>query len=253
MFDQLSVIEAVQHQPLLLLRVPPIQQVQVICRQLVDHLVDEVLDLVGVASQCVGSKGHWVADCASEVCMRCQVRFSVLNRKHHCRQCGALVCDSCSPKKLLESLSPVRKSAGAERVRICTACLAPPIQSVAQPTSKFPQLNLALFERGVPYEQVVEAAVQDIVSGYSLLQVSLPLLLCIFLDSFTVPPCTLRPASLPHSQPLPVPLPLDSSGRLWLCLCSTWKCSCASHSPRDHQTACSRSVTQFQRQSYSFA
>ena len=186
MFDQFSVTETVQRQPLPLLRVPPIQQVQVICRQLVDHLVDEVLDSVGVALQGVGSKGHWVADCASEVCMRCQVRFSVLNRKHHCRQCGALVCDSCSPKKLLESLSPIRKPGGAERVRICTACLAPPIQSVGQSTSKFPKLNLALFERGVPYEQVVEAAVQDIVSGYSLLQ--LPLLLCIFLDSFTARP-----------------------------------------------------------------
>ena len=38
----------------------------------------------------------WVPDTEAEVCMACQrTRFSQLRRRHHCRNCGHLICSSC--------------------------------------------------------------------------------------------------------------------------------------------------------------
>ena len=33
--------------------------------------------------------------------MICGQRFSAFNRKHHCRQCGRVVCSSCSPHRVI--------------------------------------------------------------------------------------------------------------------------------------------------------
>ncbi|GAB1601368.1 finger FYVE domain-containing 26-like [Argonauta hians] len=42
-------------------------------------------------------KDQWVPDTATGVCMVCRVeRFSMFNRRHHCRRCGRLVCRGCS-------------------------------------------------------------------------------------------------------------------------------------------------------------
>lgn len=47
-------------------------------------------------------KARWVPNNASTRCMACAATFStVKTRRHHCRACGALVCDSCSLKRLL--------------------------------------------------------------------------------------------------------------------------------------------------------
>ena len=43
------------------------------------------------------SKKSWVSDDDVSVCMCCnEVRFSMLNRRHHCRRCGRVVCKTCS-------------------------------------------------------------------------------------------------------------------------------------------------------------
>eukprot|EP00939_MAST-03C_sp_MAST-3C-sp1_P004888 g4888.t1 len=65
----------------------------------------------------------WVPDNFSPVCMCCGVikfsKFSLRNRRHHCRRCGVLVCSSCSRHKLmlpsLDSRNPVR---------VCDKCKA---------------------------------------------------------------------------------------------------------------------------------
>ncbi|KAL4238418.1 hypothetical protein ACF0H5_003126 [Mactra antiquata] len=40
---------------------------------------------------------QWIPDSAASVCMVCKVeRFSMFNRRHHCRRCGRVVCSGCS-------------------------------------------------------------------------------------------------------------------------------------------------------------
>jgi hypothetical protein len=42
---------------------------------------------------------QWINDHESSRCLICDDLFTVLNRKHHCRICGDLVCDSCSKQR----------------------------------------------------------------------------------------------------------------------------------------------------------
>ncbi|CAF1489585.1 unnamed protein product [Adineta ricciae] len=60
---------------------------------------------------------HWVPDDRSDTCMHCHTtKFSTYNRKHHCRNCGYIVCDGCSKKRfLLPHLD-------SKSVRVCDAC-----------------------------------------------------------------------------------------------------------------------------------
>lgn len=44
----------------------------------------------------------WVPDNEATVCMCCKkTQFTMIVRRHHCRNCGAVVCNPCSPKKFL--------------------------------------------------------------------------------------------------------------------------------------------------------
>ena len=38
----------------------------------------------------------WKSDSDVSECARCQTKFGILKRKHHCRQCGDIFCDDCS-------------------------------------------------------------------------------------------------------------------------------------------------------------
>ncbi|KAL9968021.1 hypothetical protein ACROYT_G026346 [Oculina patagonica] len=41
----------------------------------------------------------WVSDDLIKNCMACKTRFSLVNRKHHCRKCGGVFCASCTSKR----------------------------------------------------------------------------------------------------------------------------------------------------------
>jgi len=41
----------------------------------------------------------WLPDSASPHCQICKTSFTAKNRRHHCRNCGRLVCGKCSPNK----------------------------------------------------------------------------------------------------------------------------------------------------------
>ncbi|KAH3861980.1 hepatocyte growth factor-regulated tyrosine kinase substrate-like [Dreissena polymorpha] len=53
------------------------------------------------------------ADC----CSRCRTAFGVVQRKHHCRACGDVVCQKCSSKN-----SIIPKFGIEKEVRVCDAC-----------------------------------------------------------------------------------------------------------------------------------
>ncbi|KAJ2803090.1 hypothetical protein H4R21_002166 [Coemansia helicoidea] len=50
--------------------------------------------------QCL-PRSAWESDEATAACRRCQQPFTLFVRRHHCRRCGLVVCDSCSSKRVL--------------------------------------------------------------------------------------------------------------------------------------------------------
>eukprot|EP00735_Rhodelphis_limneticus_P014967 TRINITY_DN908_c0_g1::TRINITY_DN908_c0_g1_i2::g.16091::m.16091 TRINITY_DN908_c0_g1::TRINITY_DN908_c0_g1_i2::g.16091 ORF type:complete len:664 (-),score=187.68,sp/Q69ZL1/FGD6_MOUSE/31.84/3e-51,sp/Q69ZL1/FGD6_MOUSE/28.76/7e-21,sp/Q69ZL1/FGD6_MOUSE/43.48/4e-10,FYVE/PF01363.16/1.7e-18,FYVE/PF01363.16/4.2e-14,FYVE/PF01363.16/1.1e-20,RhoGEF/PF00621.15/2.3e-35,RhoGEF/PF00621.15/4e+03,PH/PF00169.24/1e-06,PH/PF00169.24/0.0063,FYVE_2/PF02318.11/0.02,FYVE_2/PF02318.11/0.0019,FYVE_2/PF02318.11/0.00011,zf-B_ len=59
----------------------------------------------------------WISDREVLECMRCTKAFSVMNRRHHCRNCGDCICDSCSSQRIH---IPHLKISTA--VRVCDQC-----------------------------------------------------------------------------------------------------------------------------------
>ncbi|KAM8718376.1 hypothetical protein ACLKA7_000188 [Drosophila subpalustris] len=59
----------------------------------------------------------WVPDAEASICMHCKkTQFTFVQRRHHCRNCGAVVCAACSTKKFLLP----QQSNKAQRV--CDGC-----------------------------------------------------------------------------------------------------------------------------------
>lgn len=112
---------------------------------------------------------RWQPDAEVTYCPICRAQFSFFVRKHHCRKCGRVVCNSCSPHRiiiphqyivrppgsdvgipqslLLDGLGAgyfdINSIAGGERVRLCNPCVpdpntAPP-QSPGTPATMSPR------------------------------------------------------------------------------------------------------------------
>lgn len=59
----------------------------------------------------------WIQDQETKVCMICRTVFTLINRRHHCRLCGYVVCKNCLTQKLLiESISSTKQ------VPVCQSC-----------------------------------------------------------------------------------------------------------------------------------
>ncbi|XP_065072280.1 RUN and FYVE domain-containing protein 2-like isoform X2 [Rhopilema esculentum] len=58
----------------------------------------------------------WKDDKSVVNCQQCEQPFSVARRKHHCRNCGGIFCNSCS-----DNTMPLPSS--AKPVRVCDTCL----------------------------------------------------------------------------------------------------------------------------------
>lgn len=70
----------------------------------------------------------WQPDASASQCPLCTVRFGWLQRKHHCRSCGRIVCGSCSAftRVLAAPITSPFDDAGAA-LRVCTTCAHPPV------------------------------------------------------------------------------------------------------------------------------
>jgi hypothetical protein len=58
----------------------------------------------------------WTSDKEADHCTVCQNKFTMTNRRHHCRQCGTLVCKACSMNR-----AELAMDQGA-KVRVCDQC-----------------------------------------------------------------------------------------------------------------------------------
>jgi hypothetical protein len=72
----------------------------------------------------------WQPDESSSNCVICEKGFNLIRRRHHCRACGKLICDSCSRKKLLRGQALLHSIVlGADdldnsrcKQRVCSPC-----------------------------------------------------------------------------------------------------------------------------------
>jgi hypothetical protein len=72
----------------------------------------------GLSGNATDSAPVWQADAASDSCTQCQKKFTLWNRKHHCRKCGALVCsDHLKNREILPHISATMKQ------KICDNCV----------------------------------------------------------------------------------------------------------------------------------
>lgn len=59
---------------------------------------------------------YWMPDNTSNTCMQCQLKFSLIKRRHHCRACGQVLCSQCcSLRAKLDYLGDIE-------ARVCIKC-----------------------------------------------------------------------------------------------------------------------------------
>ncbi|CAI5448055.1 unnamed protein product [Caenorhabditis angaria] len=64
-----------------------------------------------------GRADHWVQDVTRQRCDDCEHKFSLADRKHHCRNCGQIFCSSCSRFE-----SHITRMNISRPVRVCRKC-----------------------------------------------------------------------------------------------------------------------------------
>ncbi|XP_058096143.1 uncharacterized protein LOC131241345 [Magnolia sinica] len=73
-----------------------------------------MLEKIGLPAKPSMRGSNWVVDASH--CQGCSSQFTFLNRKHHCRRCGGLFCNSCTQQRM------VLRGQGDSPVRICDPC-----------------------------------------------------------------------------------------------------------------------------------
>ncbi|SMN22543.1 similar to Saccharomyces cerevisiae YGL023C PIB2 Protein binding phosphatidylinositol 3-phosphate, involved in telomere-proximal repression of gene expression [Maudiozyma saulgeensis] len=69
---------------------------------------------------------HWVPDSERDTCHACHTRFSMLERKHHCRHCGEIFCQKDLPDMIYlnsdAQFCQLRQFGGGVLVKVCHGC-----------------------------------------------------------------------------------------------------------------------------------
>ena len=60
----------------------------------------------------------WVPDELASVCTACSVQFTLIRRRHHCRNCGRIYCNNCC-----NYFIPLIHYGFVKPVRVCNICL----------------------------------------------------------------------------------------------------------------------------------
>lgn len=72
----------------------------------------------GAAHMVAAVAAEWVPDASTHECMRCHAPFRTLTlRRHHCRGCGGVFCESCTASRM-----PLLRLGYIEAVRVCDGC-----------------------------------------------------------------------------------------------------------------------------------
>ena len=66
-------------------------------------------------------RAQWLPDASAPTCAVCRAKFSVVRRRHHCRQCGRVVCATCSGGTATLA-DPAKGGAEAPKQRCCSQC-----------------------------------------------------------------------------------------------------------------------------------
>jgi hypothetical protein len=92
------------------------------------------LQHVTEASDDKRSHMNWDADETVAACTQCHAAFSFFRRRHHCRACGSIFCDSCT------SFIPMKNEKGQTKPkRACKACASSRLVQVPGAISPEPQ------------------------------------------------------------------------------------------------------------------
>uniref|UniRef100_A0A2K6CNG1 RUN and FYVE domain containing 1 n=1 Tax=Macaca nemestrina TaxID=9545 RepID=A0A2K6CNG1_MACNE len=88
-------------------------ELQKICEEQEQALQEMGLHLSQMSSP---PQGHaWLKDDEATHCRQCEKEFSISRRKHHCRNCGHIFCNTCSSNELALPSYP-------KPVRVCDGC-----------------------------------------------------------------------------------------------------------------------------------
>ncbi|XP_069849911.1 RUN and FYVE domain-containing protein 1 [Dipodomys merriami] len=80
------------------------------------HLSQSKLKMEDIKEVNKALKGHtWLKDDEATHCKQCEKEFSISRRKHHCRSCGHIFCNTCSSNELALPSYP-------KPVRVCDSC-----------------------------------------------------------------------------------------------------------------------------------
>ncbi|XP_025023275.1 RUN and FYVE domain-containing protein 1 isoform X3 [Python bivittatus] len=80
------------------------------------HLSQSKLKMEDIKEVNKALKGHaWLKDDEATNCKQCEKEFSISRRKHHCRNCGHIFCNTCSSNELALPSYP-------KPVRVCDTC-----------------------------------------------------------------------------------------------------------------------------------
>ncbi|WCJ39304.1 1-phosphatidylinositol-3-phosphate 5-kinase FAB1B [Euphorbia peplus] len=84
------------------------------------------------------SRDFWMPDQSCRVCYECDVQFTLINRRHHCRVCGRVFCAKCTANSVpIPASDPGSAREEWERIRVCNYCF------------KQWQLGIAGFDNGI--------------------------------------------------------------------------------------------------------